>query len=84
MLPGALGARIRAQKTPRSSVAFWRRGVRFVFVETQQHRIDADLRPGSRLAFFALALVPAFSFVFLFLLTRMFLLAFRECGSASG
>jgi hypothetical protein len=53
-------------------------------IERHQHFVDAHFRPGSRLPLFRLALVAPFELVFLFLLTSVFLLAFGECGSASG
>lgn len=67
-----------------SGVVFGASITRFVLVETHEHVVRAHLRPCSGLALFPFALISALSFVFLFLLARVFLLAFGECGSASG
>jgi hypothetical protein len=79
-----------SQARPRIARRAWSSGLfvgtqssRFFF-KTHQHLVDADFRSGPWFAFFRLTLIAPFEFVFLFLLTSVFFLAFGECGSASG
>ena len=70
--------------TERLNVAFFDRGERIFFVDSQQHQIRAELWTGTGFAFLAFAFNSALGFVALFLLTGVFLLAFGESGTASG